>query len=230
MSNQNWYRNTAWTPEIQSSFFARLERSRSNYNKAQYLRIQAYTLQHESNPPLFDSALTLLDLLITDYPEPSELASAYLQRARCLDAIGRVTDATQSYLSSFAAEGAYSTIKTTVPIEFALFVIRHKLKKYYNLALRNLKGRESLTIFPIGQYQAFGSMAIIMADQGKIKEARIFAKGALAAAQKTDSGLQYHPTLGLVEHVDSDFHSKLESIANSNEGSLRRRLRIRHKF
>jgi hypothetical protein len=41
----DWYRKTTWSEADQADFFARFKRSRTPYNKAQYLRIQANYLE-----------------------------------------------------------------------------------------------------------------------------------------------------------------------------------------
>ncbi len=77
MSNDDWYRKTSWNQKNKEDFFARLKRSRDSYNKAQYLRIQAGYLQRDYP----DDSKELLFMLFDQYPERSELASAYLQMA-----------------------------------------------------------------------------------------------------------------------------------------------------
>jgi hypothetical protein len=214
MGKQDWYRNLTWTPEIRAQFFARLKRSRNVFHKAQYIRIQAYTLQHDASPPLYETALELLDYLFKEYPDPSQLALAYLQKAQCLEAIGCIADSTQAYLSSLLAEETYPGAKPIAPIDFAMFVLRHKLRQYYAIALSNLECINLHTLFPIQEYEANAAHALILVENGKGNEARQYAIKALGAAKKTNSGFYNHPALGLVKQVDSQLHSQLEKIAN----------------
>jgi hypothetical protein len=94
-----------------------------------------------------------------------------------------------------------------------MFVIRHGLREYYDYAINQIKDVEILTLFPINKYEADGAMAIMLADRGKMKEARKFAKSALLAANKTTSGMRNHPTLGLAGNIDPKFHHQIEKIA-----------------
>jgi tetratricopeptide (TPR) repeat protein len=213
MGKQDWFRSTTWTPEVQTQFFTRLKRSKSNYHRAQYIRIQAHTLQYDASPPHYEDALELLDYLINKNPEPSELAMAYLQRAQCLENTGHIDDATQAFLSSLSAEKAYPNVKTNAPIEFAMFVLHHNLKQHYDTTLSSLEGIEVQNLFPISQYQFNLAHAILLAEKGKADIARLYAQKALAAAQQTYSGFRFHPTLGLVEKIDSQLHSRLQEIA-----------------
>lgn len=216
MRKKDWYRNIEWTTEIRERFFARLHRSRSTYNKAQYLRIQAYHLQHDAKPPLYETALELLEYLIKVYPEPSQLASAYLQKAQCLEALGSTKDAADAYLAALSTEEVCQGVKATAPLDFAMFVIRCELREYYDMVLNYLSRSDvlrPLILFPIGNYQANAALAIILYEKGEQQAARKFALNALKAAQKTDSGFRYHPKIGLVENVDEQIHSKLEKIA-----------------
>ena len=45
MSKKDWYRNTIWNEEVEEFFFTKLKRSSTQFNKAQYLRIQAVYLK-----------------------------------------------------------------------------------------------------------------------------------------------------------------------------------------
>jgi tetratricopeptide (TPR) repeat protein len=213
MGDVDWYRKTEWSQEIQLLFFERLKRIRKDTYKSQYLRIQAYMLQCKASPPLYQAAIELIDYLIKEYPDPTQLASAYLQKAQCLEAIGQVNEATQSYLSSMKAQENCPNFITNAPIDFALFVIRHKLTHYYDIVLAQLEHVDSLTQFPVGQYQANAAIAIILFEKGKKRYARQFAQNALDAAEKEYSGFRYHPSLGLVDKKGDDLICKVEKIA-----------------
>jgi tetratricopeptide (TPR) repeat protein len=214
MEKQDWYRTPTWTPEIQAKFFYHLNRLRNDFNKSQCIRIQAYTLQHESSPPLYQDAIELLDYLIKLYPHPSQLSSAYLQKAQCFEALGLTDAAIQAYISSFSAEKDYPQVKTNASFDFAMFVLKNQLERYYDIVLSNFEHIEELSLFPISQYQAYMAIAIILADKGKKKEARLYAQKALDATKKSSSGFHYHPTLGLVEQIDKQLYSRLQAIAD----------------
>lgn len=213
MGKNDWYRKSSWSLEERVQFFERLNRSRTDYNKAQYLQIQAYHLQ-KAKPPLYVEALELLDHLIERYPHPSQLASAYMQKAQCLEALGDISRAKDAYLLSLTAEETRSGIKTTAPLEFGMFVVRHSLNELYLKVFEILTGDniKMLTLFPAGRYQAYAALAIIADETGIKLEARNFAQKALEAAQTKDTGLRHHPTIGLVNTPDKNIQKRLERI------------------
>ncbi|WP_010522064.1 hypothetical protein [Aquimarina agarivorans] len=69
MSKDDWYRNTEWNDQIESEFEARLKRSRGNFNKAQYLRIQASYLLNSQETENQKKEIQLMKKVIDGYPE-----------------------------------------------------------------------------------------------------------------------------------------------------------------
>jgi len=76
MSKQDWFRKTTWSEADQADFWSHLRRSRTIFNKAQYLRIQANYLSNRF-PTV---SLELIEVMIKDFPSRFELASAELLR------------------------------------------------------------------------------------------------------------------------------------------------------
>ena len=216
MGHEDWYRKTTWSPEDQKAFFARLNRSRTSYNKAQYVRIQVLHLQRVGTSSMLLSAIELIEIMLEKWPESSQLASAYLQKAQCFDALGRIEEAVQSYRAALNAEHQYPGVRTDARLYFARFVASHELNDLYEYALSELDESFDLTIFPVGEYSYFAARAIIAAHQGKTIEARNYAQRAILASQKTYSGLSHHPRLGLVESPDSKLHEKLLRLLMQN--------------
>ncbi len=102
----DWFRRTSWTPADPAAFMSRLGRSRKPFHKAQYPRIQALHLAREARPPLHGAALALLDLLLRDDPEASQLAAAHQQRAECLAALDRRIEALEELRLALEADRA----------------------------------------------------------------------------------------------------------------------------
>ena len=69
MARDDWYRNKEWDDEIELAFRTRLNRSRSLYNKTEYLRIQADYLLASSDPVLQGVGLSMMNELLADYPD-----------------------------------------------------------------------------------------------------------------------------------------------------------------
>lgn len=210
MSADDWYRRTTWTEQDQQEFFEKLKRSRTSYNKAQYLRIQAYYLQDINT----QAALDLLDNMITNWPEQSALPQAYLQKAQCLIKLKDNNGAIEAFRNSFKSEK--SKVSTQAYLKFSLFVIKNNLTSLFEESLAMLELGESITIFPKDIYEYYGIKAIIFEHDNKHEEAREFALKAIEASQKTESGFKYHKDIGLVRDFSSVFHEKVARIAQIN--------------
>lgn len=210
----DWFRKTSWDEADQADFFACLKRSRTCSKKAQYLRIQAVYLEGAGTPELVKASLTLLDKMFAEFPEKTELASAYCQKASCLDKLGEIDQAVAFYQRALKTEREFPNVKTNAFIQFGRLVVENNLTKFFDEALEELKELDSRGIkFPSDIYQAFGIRSIIAAQRGEADKAKDFAKIALRAAGKTHSGLRYHPTVGLVRGEETPFLKSVTAIA-----------------
>ena len=210
----DWFRKTTWSEADQADFFARFKRSRTAYNKAQYLRIQACHLEGVGSQELLKASLTLLDKMLAEFPEKTQLASAYGQKASCLAKLGEIDQAVVYYQRALKTEREFPNVKTNAFMEFGRLVVENNLAKFFDEALEELKELDSRGIkFPSDIYQAFGIRAIIAAQRGDKEKAKEFAKVALEAADQVHSGLRYHSTLGLVHDKESPFFKSVKAIA-----------------
>jgi len=211
MGKEDWYRSQTWSEENRVAFYARLKRSRGNFHKAQYLRIQALYLAQAGNHA---AALDLLTELFRDYPDPSQLAEASLQRAGSLLAIGNENEAIDEYRRSIERERANPRYKTTCRLDFAWLIAVRGMSHLYDEAIAVL-GELSKPVdllFPQQRYQYATIHALIAGARGERKAARDFASKALEAAAAQHSGFQYHSQLGLV-NADPEMRRRLELIA-----------------
>src|SRR6516162_1213440 len=92
-----WFRKTAWGAQEREDFYRRLKRARPD-NQAQYMRIQAGHLA--GNADTLSAALVLLDEMLEHHPDSLEVAIALDQKAECLEALGDVDGAIESYCRS----------------------------------------------------------------------------------------------------------------------------------
>ena len=210
----DWYRKTTWSEADQADFFAHLKRSRTAYSKAQYLRIQACHLEDVGSPEFLKASLTLLDKLLAEFPELSQLASAYGQKASCLAKLGNIDDAIVNYQRALQTERECPRVKTNAFMQFGRLVVENDLTKYFDEALNELKELDSRGIkFPYDIFQAFGIRSIIAVKRGETDKAKEFAKVALEAADKAHSGLRYHSTIGLVRDKETPFYKSVQTLA-----------------
>jgi tetratricopeptide (TPR) repeat protein len=207
-----WYRRRDWTPAVRDEFFARLRGSRS---KAQHLRIQAAELKAVGSRPCLEGALELVEVLTCEFPHAFELAVALQIRAECLESLGQVDAAIDSYRQSLQAQRQFRNVQTTAHLRFAWLVATMPRPQLYDEALKVLGEFDRHEILPIAQYRFAGAYALMLAASGDVSEAQRWAERALEAAGSTTSGLRYHPGLGLVTNPDTETHARLLRLAVS---------------
>ena len=206
--SEDWYRRKTWTKEDQIAFFDRLKRSRTQYNKAQYLRIQASYL--EDDYPV--EALKLLDIAISDFPEPSEISQTFLQKAHCLIAISKTTEGIEAFRDVLMYEKKYPKYQTEGYLDFPLFIIAHKKKELYEEAKEILLSHEDRLLLPVDYYKYHTVLAIVEWDGKNIVNAKAHVEESRKAAAEKHSGFRYHPNVGLVKEQDEEIQKVFKEI------------------
>jgi tetratricopeptide (TPR) repeat protein len=215
MARDDWYRRTSWTDEDQVAFHQRLKRSRGNGSKAQYARIQANHLFATGIAELIVEADKLLDLVLEKFPERSELAQAYLQKAECALALIGTEQAFWWFRKALQAEREYPNVRTNAYSRFAELVASEGRADLYDEALAVLHENRNLRLFPVDRYIFHGVHAVILSDRGKRDDARKHAELALAAASATTSGITRHANVGLVRDRGTSLHSQISALAGT---------------
>lgn len=206
-----WYAKKTWTEADQADFFARLKRSRSSYNKAQYLWIQGRELEKVG---LLQEAMALFDKMLAEYPEEFFLSLVCQHKASCLAKLGQLDEAIIFYRRALDAQRNFPNHFTQGPNEFGRFVVDHQLKKLYREVLAVLDELKAPgTHFPGEIYEESGIRAIIHEELGRHEKAVEFAAAALSAAGQSRSQFKRHPKFGLVKDRDSKFYEAIETIA-----------------
>ena len=109
---------------------------------------------------------------------------AHLQRAKCLEALNRHDEALYAYLRAVKADVNPFGIHTTdAPFHFAMFVIKHGLRRHHNDVLAALRGAEVAALMPENQYRMCVAMAVIASENNQKKEASDYARKALRVAE-----------------------------------------------
>lgn len=215
VSQHDWYRRTTWTEKDREEFFARLNRSRSSFHKAQYLRIQAGILQQAG---LNEQSLELIDIQLRDYPDPFQAAMALETRGDALFALGRTDDALDAHRHAFEYQRMHCpNFRGNSWLHFGEIAVgedrRERFQDVSAIFDRALEAGYS-TVFPTHQYIYFGCLALIHFARGEPAEARSMANRAAAAAERSHSGFGRHPSIGLVNSGwrQSNLGSKLQRL------------------
>ena len=214
MGNPEWFRRTSWTDADQADFEARLKRSRSSFHRAQYLRLQASHLQQVGERLLTEAALRLLDRVIAEYPEPSQLSSALQQRAECLVDLGCPEEALTAYVAALEARRREPRWGNLAHLGLAELVLALKRPDLYPAAIQALDEFQEPQMLPANDYRNAAARALIAAERGDDALARDWACRALNAAAKTEAPLRYHRHLGLVRAVDPTTYVRLQQLAS----------------
>lgn len=214
VKNNNWFRKTTWSEEDQADFFAHLEKNDNPFHAAQYVRIQALHLQDAGVPRMLYSAIKLIDLMIEKYPHKSQLAMAHMQKAECLDALGHVDEAIQSFRDSLDAQRSFLKAPSAVALSYGTFAVNRELAHLYDEVFDVLEELSDLLTSPAQKFQHFAIKAVISEHRGDLHEARGFAREAINATQQVYSGTHYDKqNLELVEKPDSKLHRKVIALA-----------------
>jgi tetratricopeptide (TPR) repeat protein len=211
-----WYRRTSWTPDDARDFQARLRRSRSQFHKAQYLRLQAFHLAEVGTAELLAAALELLHQLLTEVPEPSQLASALQQKGQCHADLGQPSEAFAAFESAVEAEQAHRSIRTGVQLDYAELAVALRRTDLYARAEVLLGGAspEEPSFFPSVDYRVSVARAYLAAARKDWARVKREAQLALAAAAKEETPLRYHRKLGLVTTIDPVVYHQLQEWCN----------------
>ena len=211
MTRSDWFRRTTWAPKDESDFFARLGRSRGEYHKSQYLRIQAITLFDTGLRPHVMSALGLLERLFAEYPDRSQLESAHLQAALCHESLGGLSEAIRHFQLAIEAHSIYPNFHSGVSLEFPWFIVQHGLADRFDDALLVLQSAH--LAFPVQQFKAAAIRSRIAQSRGEHLLAAASAREALKSAAATGSQFRYHRSLGLVGEEYNDVVEELQRVA-----------------
>ncbi len=187
-----WYRNSKWNSDIESNFFEKLTRARSQ--KEQYVVIQALEIS-DAYP---DIALKLVDYFFSIKVRDSEVLRALLARSKAYLAKGLTDSAISTMKEMLEIERRKPSHKTNVFVDYPFLVAEQKISSEYESAIAVLVERAGDLVFPISHFKWHAAMSNIQAHLGNTQVARQHAELALEAAQIKKSGFRFHQDLGLV--------------------------------
>lgn len=209
----DWYRKETWTKEDEKDFFLHLAKSRGEYNKAQYLKIQAFTLYETHKKKYFDAILTLLDKYFNDFPNENNF------KCECLHLYGRVFYDMKTYDKAFdyfqkAAylEAEFPDVISGAWLDYAQIIIRLKRVEQYDEAERFIQMQDKSLLFPIQIYRANAVLAIIHNFRGEQKEACRHKSIANQAALVKEPVFRKLGKIGLVSKKDPFLEKAMRKI------------------
>jgi tetratricopeptide (TPR) repeat protein len=217
----DWCNKKTWSEADKAVFFSRLSR---RGDKAKYLSMQASSLEEVGSPELLKAAITLWDQLIFElvndvtFTHHKQLAAANHRKAGCHLKLGDLEKAIADYRHVFAIERELGSPATLAFFDFGKLVIEKRLRNHFDEALTALDaGAKYLgKHLPADTFNLFGIRSLIASQKGETENAKKFAKIALEAAQKDNSGIRHHPKFGLVEDRESKFYVAIEAIATAD--------------
>jgi tetratricopeptide (TPR) repeat protein len=218
MASDDWYRNTAWSNDIEADFEARLKRSRGAFNKAQYLRIQASYLLDSSDLKTQLVGVRQMERLINDFP--SEEFSVIFGQEQLGDFYLKVGDFDKAekyfrvVMEYYENNKSRSGTSAKADLKLAETILTagktDKLDEAYRIC-KNYPVSE-LT-FNNDKFYYAELVAHICDELDKADEAKDYAKTAIEISKITEPQFYRHKTVGLVKASDKQLRT-LEQIAN----------------
>lgn len=231
MGREDWYRNKTWNPEIAAAFEARLKRSRSEFAKAQYLRIQGDCLIFSADPGLRTVGLELTKRVVAEYPEVK------MQVTMAYETLGDFYLDNHSYLE---AEKAYRELPRVMDhlgnglteiwqakLAKAIFLSgqREKYREAKQLVYELMAGTRT-PAFNSSRFECFLTLARLSKALNEPEEASIYAEKALRLAAVKDPQFPRHPTVGL-PMADERTLYELKQLAHPKRSLISRLFRFK---
>ena len=173
----DWYRRKTWTKADEEEYFAKLGRARKG-GRAQYLRVQAIELIETKDKNLLVVAESLLNKLLTDYPDNR------IEKSQTFNSLGEIyklredfETALDYFQKSLDFEKEFPSVITTAYLNFSETVIRAEKTELYD-KVENLlteKINKDTLKFPFQDYIMYSVMTIISEYKGDLEKAKIYA-------------------------------------------------------
>jgi tetratricopeptide (TPR) repeat protein len=173
----DWYRRKTWTKTDEEEYFAKLGRARKD-GRAQYLRVQAIELIETKNINLLSVAETLLNKILTDYPDNR------IEKSQTYNSLGEIyklredyEKAVEYFKKSLDFEKEFPNVITTAYLNFSETVIRAEKTELYDEVVKLLteKINKDNLKFPLQEYIMYSVMTVISEYKGNLEQAKIYA-------------------------------------------------------
>jgi len=147
MSSDDWYSNNEWTDEIETLFYAKLKRARTQ--RDQYLIIQSSYLA--GLYPLI--ALRLINEYFETRTNKYEDVRAYSAQARAYMTIGEINNSMNAYRSVLKREDEFPNHQTTVYVDYPYIVATQAIHQEYSNVLSVLNKYKSRLMFSLDKFK-----------------------------------------------------------------------------
>jgi hypothetical protein len=213
LGRDDWFRLTTWTDDDQAAFWARWKRSRTPFHKAQYLRVQAWTLIGQADPALIRCGIELGRRMLNEFPDQrTETATVQHAIGHGLVKLGSLEAALEAFRSAAKTERTYPNVQVGAELSFAMLVAANDMTSFDVEAgelLDEWRAKVKGGSLPYPIFIDAGARAVFAAHRGETADAARWARAALEQADRTTSGLQYHADFGLVPKHDPMVQSLL---------------------
>jgi len=173
----DWYRRKTWTNTDEEEFFAKLGRARKD-GRAQYLRVQAIELIETKDKNLLSAAETLLNKILTDYPDNR------IEKSQTFNSLGEIYKLREDYdraleyfRKSLDFEKGFPNVITTAYLNFSETVVQANKTEFYdeveNILAEKIK-KDPLK-FPIQNYIMYSVLSVISDFKGDTNKAKYYS-------------------------------------------------------
>lgn len=173
----DWYRRKTWTKTDEEEYFTKLGRARKD-GRAQYLRIQALELAGTKLENLLIVAETLLNKILTEYPDNK------FEKSQTLNQLGNIykfreeySKAIEYFQKSLDFELEYPQVTTSSYLDFSETVIKaQKIELYEDVyKLLTQKMNEKTLKFPYQNYLMYSILSIISEFKNDTENAKKYS-------------------------------------------------------
>jgi tetratricopeptide (TPR) repeat protein len=202
---EDWFRSKTWSAQIEAEFEKRLKRSKTRYNKAQYLKIQGLTLLSSSEDAVQRKGVELIHRVIAEYPdEVSEVAHSHEILADHFKDTKDFRSAEEEYLEVlryYAKTPSRTNTSGLADLSYVEMILEAGTQEKYGLAealLRALvEAKSARFIFNSDVFRCHAAYAQLLSRLGRHPEAADHASHALKVGRISRPQFPRHPRVGI---------------------------------
>lgn len=212
MHPDDWFRCADWSVPAQELFERKLQRSRTPFNRAQYMRIKGLSLIEADDPTSRAAGYELLNRLIREYPgERWSIVGAHEILGQAYQADGRF-ELAEEHLRQAIAE---CTFQSRTPghseLRLAQVILQSNHAAKYEEALRLLDDCDDPFLHSL-RFEHLVAEARLAARLGNVYKAAACAGAAIGMNKVATPQFSRHPNVGLFT-AQQDTLREMEQLA-----------------